>query len=343
MTPRGLPGIRSVATHELGTILASRRWRRVRGWWICALALFVVMLRVIVGPHAAQDDVEPGITVFGGLILVMLALLLLAIPGLAAPLLRSRPLADMTSERGGPSPIAVALGQLAALWLAALLLLVSAAPVVLVTLPMGGVGWRRALVALALIAAMAGVCAALVLCAAGPRRPLRNGYLAVAVLVFGPLVAFALGLAATEGEHRYIERERAFDKELRPIGINSISRTKHGVNSAQVWWLMSPTPFAVLGDAMPRARPRIDPDTNAFWLIQYDPLAVVRDVVRDARTTGSEFDAFDPYLLLGRTVDRYIEPPASWPVGLAADVALGAGAVLLRVRRLQTRAPDLVS
>lgn len=336
MTHATAHGIRTVATQELGALRGSARWRHVVRGWLGVLVVFVVLVRAVVGPHAGQDDVEPGITVFGGLILVMLVLLLAAIPVLATPCLRSRSTAGRQAETGAPAAADVALGQLAAVWAAALILLAAATPLVIATMLMGDVGLRRPMVAMGVIAGLAGVCTALVLCAADARRPLRGAYLLIAALVFGPMVAFPLGLAATLGEHKYSDPERAFDRALVPTGgVKSISRTKHGSNSAEVWWLLAPTPIGVLGDATPRARSRIDPDTNAFRLIQYDPLAVVRDVVRDARTTGDDFDAYDPYLAMRRTVNTYIEPAPSWPVGLAIDIALGAGAVVLRIRRLR--------
>jgi ABC-2 type transport system permease protein len=143
----------------------------------------------------------------------------------------------------------------------------------------------------------------------------------------------------TDGTHRYSYLEPVFDDDLKPTGaFRSFTRTKTGVDTAQVWWLLAPQPFAVLADATPRWRPRIDPDTNAFHPLEagkYDPLSVIRDGVRDARTTRDEFADFDPYLLMGRTVDHYLEPAPTWPVGMLSDVLLGTGVALLRIRRLR--------
>ncbi len=109
----------------------------------------------------------------------------------------------------------------------------------------------------------------------------------------------------------------------------------------RTWWLLAPNPFVVLADAAPQlpAEPLGLPDVydDALPTVQardLDPLGQIGRAVRDLRRPpGSDETVGGGPFVQESSVDA---APAVWPAGLAIDVLLGVGALLLTERRLRT-------
>jgi ABC-2 type transport system permease protein len=175
-------------------------------------------------------------------------------------------------------------------------------------------------------------------------------YAAVFALTVGTLITFALALPITAEtvKHTYLETTewdesgRAVPGRERPVTYES-ERTRED----KVWWLLGPNPFVILADAAPVAPQRFDrqgyPIDDAL-----DPLAEIRNAVRDARTPPEDDEDVRPgadwrssgdgFSVSRRVVDA---PGPVWPYGLAFNAALGLGAVAITIRRLRTPAHKL--
>jgi len=98
-----------------------------------------------------------------------------------------------------------------------------------------------------------------------------------------------------------------------------------GSDEKDVWWMLAPNPFVVLADAAPHL-PEIH--VNGHELEHAgDTLGDIGGGVRDMRVDRGGRDAEDL--------------PPVWPYGLGANLALGAGALWITVRRLRTPAREL--
>lgn len=114
-----------------------------------------------------------------------------------------------------------------------------------------------------------------------------------------------------------------------------------------VWWLLAPNPFVILADSAPALPPltaeerrekqrreeRGDYDND---LRDADPLGAIGTEVRKLRLKPGQKDSF----LYGDAAELSEQVPARrkpvWPYGLAFDVLLGIGAVVLTARKLTT-------
>ena len=90
----------------------------------------------------------------------------------------------------------------------------------------------------------------------------------------------------------------------------------------RVWWILAPNPFVIVADAAPRA---VAPDSGA---VRLDPLGAIGEVARSMRTP-------DPTVVDEAGNVRPAEAPV-WPYGLAVNVVIGVGAIVITTRRLNT-------
>jgi ABC-type transport system involved in multi-copper enzyme maturation permease subunit len=312
-------GIALVARHEFRVRLRTGRWRWLLAIWVVVLALFTMLLSMALITSGAK----PGVPLFGGLMLFVLALMLIISPALTAQSINGDgergTLATLQVTRLTPAQIA--LGKLAAGWAVGLVALALALPFVGWSLIQTDVGVLRAVVVLAVVALLIGVvCAVCQGLSALVARSITSAvlsYLVVFALTVGTLIAFGLALPLTT-EHA---RGRSED---------GTEYTTSQARPDRVWWLLAPNPFVVLADAAPRLPARRDPAGGDFRPEPFDPLgAVGREARRLREPAGSV--AFD-------------EPRDSkpvWPYGLGFDLLLGAGAVWVSVRRLQAPARTL--
>jgi ABC-type transport system involved in multi-copper enzyme maturation permease subunit len=350
-SPSGLPwvslhGIRTVAGHEFRVRLRAGRWRWLLAFWFLVLTGFTALLRWAI-ERADPEAPDPGVPMFGGLMLLLLGLSLLVVPALTAQSVNG------DRERGVLatlqvtllSPAEIALGKLLAAWGVSLVFLATMLPLVAWAMTQGGVGIARVAVTLLVVAVLLGVVCALAQClSALLARTMTSAvlsYLTVFALTVGTLIVFGLSLAATTETRTVTERVPAYDLttgEPIPGQTRLETFTYTEVRPERVWWLLAPNPFVILADAAPQAEPRIDPRTGEELPRPFDPLGEIGRAVREAR---------DPYrpgdiaaVDIAPTSPPY-RPGPVWPYGLAFHLVLGVGAVALTVRRLRTPTRNL--
>jgi hypothetical protein len=267
---------------------------------------------------------KPGVPLFGGLMLFVLALMLIISPALTAQSIngdRERgTLATLQVTR--LSPAQIALGKLAAAWAVGLVALALTLPFVGWSLIRTDVGVVRAVVVLAVVALLTGVvCAVCQGLSALVARSITSAllsYVVVFALTVGTLVAFGLALPLTADT-------------VEGRGLDGAPYTMTLVRSDRVWWLLAPNPFVVLADAAPRLPARRDPAAGQFRPEPLDPLGAVGLEVRRLR---------DPKGAVA-TSDNSTGSEPVWPYGLGFDLLLGVGAGWLSVRRLHAPAAAL--
>lgn len=347
-------GIAVVARQEFRLRIRAGRWRWLLGAFFAALLLFTALLRLGLGNLAPAETAYRGTVIYGGLVLFVLGLALLVVPALAAQSVNG------DRERGTLAVLQVtrlsagdiALGKLAAAWGTSLVFLALTAPMVAYAVSQGGgVPLGRVLVVTLVLALLLGtVCAVSLLLSAVLARTTTSGvlaYLAVFGLTVGTLIVFGLVTAVTAervtetyeitcptlqdlpSDIPLSEREQIVG-ECVP-GTESFETTRG--RTERTWWLLAPNPFVVLADAAP-ALPLPSPAAGVgaarlATAADLDPLGAIGRQVRELRrppdrSSSAVLTPFDD------------DAPAVWPTGLAVNVLLGVGAVLLTVRRLRT-------
>jgi ABC-2 type transport system permease protein len=308
-------GSLTVAAHEFRLRLRAGRWRWLLGAWFLSLFVLTAALRSAL-VRGGQD--YPGTDMFGGLMLTMLALALLVVPALTAQSVNGDRLRGLlaTLQTTLLTPAEIALGKLLAAWGTAIVFLLTAVPLALWCVAEGASGLRVA-VSLAITAVLLGVICSISLClSAVLARTTTSGvlsYLAVFALSIGTVIAFVLAVALTQ----------TTDTRTTDAGTFVATET----HPERVWWLLAPNPFVIVADAAPRALNGSDAG------VRLDPLGAIGEVARSARTPGSTLVDADGIVALGEA--------AVWPYGLAANVLLGAGALVITTRRLRTPYTEL--
>jgi ABC-type transport system involved in multi-copper enzyme maturation permease subunit len=309
-------GVVLVARQELRTRLRTGRWRWLLAVWFVVVNGLGILLRLALG--TSEDTEDLGVPMFGGVLLVVLALVLLVAPALTAQSING------DRERGtlatlqvtALTPGDIAWGKLAAAWGTGLVVLALTLPCVSWPVIEGAIGIGRAIVTLAVTALLIGVVCAVsqgwsALVARSVTSSLLS-YVTVFALLFGTLVVYSLAVpltTTTETEHTQTGTYE--DEDQHP---------------ERVWWLLAPNPFVVLADAAPRL-PEPEPGTESE---PFDPLGDIGRSVRDARTPGDSLDS---------AADN--EGGAVWPYGLGINLALAGGAMWITTRRLRTPARSL--
>jgi ABC-type transport system involved in multi-copper enzyme maturation permease subunit len=306
-----------VARQEFRIRLRTGRWRWLLLAWVITLTAFTGLvdaaLRVsgVYGPR--------GVPLFGILMLFVLGLVLVISPALTAQSVngdRERgTLATLQITRLAPAQIA--LGKFAAAWAVGLVALALTLPFVCWAMLGGGLSAPRVLGVLGVDALLMGVvCALAQALSALVARSITSAllsYLVVFALSVGTLIAFGLASTLVADEQRRVEGDYEY--------TSTVQRTD------LTWWLLAPNPFVVLADSAPTLPPRIT-DRGARQVVSPDdPLSGLSETVRNFRRAPD-------YGLT--TDDASVDGPPVWPYGLAFDLALGAGALWVTIRRLRT-------
>ena len=158
------------------------------------------------------------------------------------------------------------------------------------------------------------------------------------------LVAQQFVRRSVGGDHAVVEDHRA-RAELQGVppteqdaiiagctpGTETFEATR--TRTDRTWWLLAPNPFVVLADAAPA----LPPPSGNFGFVNgqvpgndLDPLGQIGRQVRDLRDPQPQFFEGPP------TATPPPESKPVWPTGLAVNVLLGVGAVVLTTRRLRT-------
>jgi hypothetical protein len=162
----------------------------------------------------------------------------------------------------------------------------------------------------------------------------------VFALAVGTLIVFGLVTAVT-AEQTTVTYEN--DCTGLPADSGCVDGTQSyettQARTDRTWWLLAPNPFVVLADAAPQLPVEQEPqDPYAAPTVQardLDPLGQIGRAVRDLRRDPRD----DSTVGGGPFVSEPVEAPrpaAVWPTGLAIDVLLGVGALVLTERRLRT-------
>jgi ABC-type transport system involved in multi-copper enzyme maturation permease subunit len=349
----GWSGVRTVALLELRQRIRSTRWVAVLVVWTAILAGLTFLVRwgirrAYVGP--ADDlvaeqvdrvvDVAIGRMTFGVIVFLVLSLAGLVAPALSATSINGDRQAGVlaTLQTTMLTPAEIVVGKLLAAWVTALALLAAALPFLLWVYLDGGTPFGRLVVVLAVLATTL-----LVVCAVGlgwsalTSRTSSSAvltYLTIALLGPGLPLLFALSVPLVTQERVVPVRVAVggFDASTgQPQACRTEPQARVLTYTNRSWWLLAASPYVVVADAAPR------PPTGAAT---DDPLTVIRDGVREARL-GPRFPIDECTYSMTRAEEeaRAAERDAlglTWPAGLGALLALGAGFTALAVRRLRT-------
>lgn len=332
-------GVRTVAVLELRQRVRSSRWIISLVIWMVVIGGLTALIQATLEPLDDGDDASAGATMFGVIVFLVLSLGMLVSPALSATSVNGDRAAGIlaTMQSTLLTPAELAVGKLLAAWTSALALLVTALPFVLWAYLVGGTPADRLIVTLVLLALTL-----LVVCAIGlgysalTARTASSAvltYVTVAFLSLGLPLLFGLTLPLVTSTEDVTRRESVEIGESN--GVTSSRCEVRTVQSERThtersWWLLAPSPYVVVSDAAPT------PSGEYYG----DPLTEIRRGVRDLRLGPEGIEDWCGDEISEQSYDdRSIEEsnlPATWPYGLGADLLIGAGFLVLTVRRLRT-------
>lgn len=304
-------GVWLVLLQEFRMRVRTGRWQWLLGSWTAVVYIFTGLVYMVLDRDSYNED-PVGIPLFGSLMLFVLGLFLIVSPAITAQSIngdRERgTLATLQATLLTPTDIVI--GKLLAGWSVGLVALATTLPAVAWTV-IEGVTVLRAVVTLLVVALLVGVVCAvsLGLSALVPRSITSTllAYVFVFALAAGSPIVFGLSAAILSGD--------GSDR------------------SDAVWWMLAPNQFVVLADAAPQLPLRRDRYSGRLVRPPNDVLGGLGRAVRDIRSDSNHY------------YDDYPEPandaPPVWPYGLAANLAMGAGALLIARRRLTAPADTL--
>jgi ABC-type transport system involved in multi-copper enzyme maturation permease subunit len=339
-------GVRTVAVLELRQRVRSSRWVISLVVWTVVIGGLTALINQTLDPmEAVSNGIDPSVSssigamMFAAIVFLVLSLGLLVSPSLSATSVNgdrtAGVLAIMQSTLLSPAELAV--GKLLAAWTSSLALLVTALPFVLWAFLTGGTPLGRLLTTIVLLALTL-----LVVCAIG------LGYSALSartssstVLTYVTVMFLALGLpllfAVTSPLFTSTDSVTRRTSTESEAGVSCETRTEkeQRFHTERSWWLLAASPYVVVADAAPV------PSKRSFS----DPLTGIRSGVRSARLGPEPVQDWCNDDVSERAIAdrarRESDLPAAWPYGLAADLLIGAGFMVLTVRRLRTPAAQL--
>ena len=371
MTPHG---IATVAGQEFRLRIRAGRWRVLLAIWFAVLLLFTGLLRAALGGFSNQRVADKGVVIYGGLMLFVLGLALLVVPALAAQSVngdRERgTLATLQVTRLSAADIC--LGKFAAAWGTALVFLALALPLVGYAISQKGVPINRVFVVTVVLSLLLGaVCAISLALSALLSRTTTSGvlaYLAVFALTVGTGITFGLATAITTEKYTESYTQPCPAASDLPTDLPPGQRDRIFANCGQqqsyqssrartdrTWWLLAANPFVVLADAAPQLpaltaaqkRQRQADEQRGIYrqdARDIDPLGGLGRAVRGLRKhpepitlrRSNGFAVLTPGPRASPLPTPRDDRKPVWPLGLAIDVALAAGALWLTTRRLST-------
>lgn len=326
-------GIRTVAQLELRQRVRSTRWIvALVVWFVVVGGLTLLLSGVLTQDTTGLSNTGP--LMFGAVVYLVLGLGLLVTPTLTSTAVNGDRNAGTlaTLQVTLLSPAEIALGKLAAAWLAACAFLVVSIPFLVFALFRGDTpafSLVRVVVVVALL--LVSVCgiglgfSALVSRTAGSTV---LTFLTVAGLVLLTPMLFGLTYPSIDREQEvqvWLPVEGStFDHDTECEFQTQVRTVAH---TERTWWLLGINPFVIVADGAGTTATS-DDDSGR------DPLGSIRDAVRGLRTPDIVVD--ECYYYTGADP---IEPQGSdaspiWPWGLAANLALGAAGFVVAVRRL---------
>ncbi|SDB83349.1 ABC-type transport system involved in multi-copper enzyme maturation, permease component [Sanguibacter gelidistatuariae] len=326
-------GVRTVAKLELTQRLRSTKWKVALGVWFLVVGGICLLISTSVN-YENTGLSQPGPLMFSLNVMFILSMGLLITPTLSSAAINGDRIAGTLAilQVTLLTPIEITLGKLLAGWLASLAFVVISVPFILWSFLAGGVAVGAVFSTLVLLTLMLGVVSAVSLgFSALTTKPTGStvlSYLTVAFLTVGTLILFAVTLFPMSGTEQYsVQQASEWDNKSGDVVACEWQDTTQSVaHTERTWWLLAINPYVVVADAAP--------GREAFNGSSADPLAAIRDGVRSARAGAGEPYSTCPASISGvEEIDPSTAPV--WPLGLAVNLLLGAGAVVLTVRRLR--------
>lgn len=326
-------GVRTVARLELTQRLRSTRWKVALGVWFAVVGGICLLISSAV-TEENTGFTQPGPLMFSLNVMFILSMGLLVTPTLSSAAINGDRIAGTLAilQVTLLTPVEITLGKLLAGWVASLTFVVVSVPFILWSFFAGGVAVGAVLSTLVLLTLVLGVVSAVSLgfsaLVTKPTGSTVLSYLVVAFLTVGTLVLFALTLFPMTGtvQHTVQQASEWDDKTGDVVACEWQTTTQSVVHTERTWWLLAMNPYVVVADAAP--------GREAFTRGSADPLAAIRDGVRSARAGAGEPSSSCPAEISGVAESDPSTTPV-WPLGLAVNLLLGAGAVVLTVRRLR--------
>nr|WP_123372369.1 ABC transporter permease subunit [Cellulomonas sp. PhB150] len=328
-------GIRTVAQLELRQRVRSTRWIVALVVWFVVVGGLTLLLSGVLS-DAMLGSGNSGPLMFGAVVFLVLGLGLLVTPTLTSTAVNGDRNAGTlaTLQVTLLSPAEIALGKLAAAWLAACAFLVLSIPFLVVALFMGDtppLAVVRVVVIVALL--LAAVCgiglgfSALVSRTAGSTV---LTFITVAALVLLTPMLFGLTFSSLD-EEQTVQVWGPVDGSTigEDMQCEFSTQVQTVVHTERTWWLLGINPFVVVADGAGTG-PIVDDDYGT----SADPLGAIRDGIRGLRSPDRVDNQcyYDQDSLPARAQAGDQTP--IWPWGLAANLALGAAGFVVAVRRL---------
>lgn len=330
-------GIRTVAALEARQRLRSTRWKIALAVWAAVVGLVTLGLVMTIDAMGGSDEFA-GRVAFGLVLLFVLMLGLIVAPTLSATSING----DRTSgtlavlQATTLSAWDIALGKLAAAWLAALAFLAASLPFLIWAFALGGtpvVGALGAMLAVAFVLLV--ICAIALAMSALVARTSGSAvltYLVVAALSIGTPIAFALTSSfVTSGwETVRVYGYANYDDDDTCTWREEERWVTHTERTA---WMLVPNPFTIVSDVGTSGTPTYPGamTEDPMSLISYGVRTALDGGVRDINECWGERDGWGPSE----------QGTPYWPWGVGVYVLLGAGSMWFTARRLAIPARTL--
>ena len=338
-------GVKTVATLELRQRVRSTRWKIALVVWFVVVGGITLLTSGALSFMTGYDDsdVQQGPIIFGAVVFFVLFLGLLVAPTLSASAINGDRNAGTlaTLQVTLLTAAEIVVGKLVAAWSAALAFLVVSVPFIAWALVAGGVSFLSLVTTVLLLAVLLAVVCAIGLGFSALTTKTSGSavltYLTVAGLTVVSLILFGLTtpLVTYQTEIRAWAVADDHDWESDEVPECEWQTFESPQTHTELtWWLLAVNPFVIVADAAPE--PTVSDDEEYFSAS--DPLSLIRTGVRVARMgPQAEQDwcgAYEPGYV-SPVENPEIDDSPVWPWGLGANLLLGAGGVVLAVRRLR--------
>jgi ABC-type transport system involved in multi-copper enzyme maturation permease subunit len=347
-------GVRTVTRLELRQRVRSTRWKVALAVWFVAVGAITLLVTGAFSEEWFGDADSMGQTVFGLVVFFVLFLGLLVAPTLSASSINGDRAAGTlaTLQATLLTPAEIVVGKLLAAWAAALAFLVASVPFLIFALAAGGLSVVPLLSVLGVLTLVLGVVCAFGLAFSAVASKTSGSAVLTYLTVAGLSVMTAVVFGLTTPLVTQSEQIRVWEpvgngawEDGEPPECEWSTHTSAVVHTERTWWLLAANPFVIVADAQPL------PEADQQWMAE-DPLSAIQLGVRTARSGptyeedwcgyGEYYDSEGNYVQTESPVQQP-EPSESpvWPWGLGLYLLLGAGSMVVAVRRLRIPARTL--
>lgn len=345
-------GVKTVAALELRQRVRSTRWKIALVVWFLVVGGITLLTSgaLTTWTGTSVDDVHYGPIIFGAVVFFVLFLGLLVAPALSASAINGDRNAGTlaTLQVTLLTAAEIVVGKLLAAWSAAVAFLAVSVPFIAWAILAGGVPFWSLVTTLLLLAVLLAVVCAIGLGFSALTTKTSGSavltYLSVAGLTVLSLILFGLTmpLVTYESEVRVWNTPETYDWESDTVPACEWQTMRlQEPHTELTWWLLAVNPFVIVADAAPQPTYL---DSDEAYYSASDPLSMIRTGVRYVRTgPAAEQDWCGGWDSGNASPVAEVVPDDSpvWPWGLGANLLLGAGGVVLAVRRMRVPATKL--